>query len=255
MSRDPELPPERELADDPELPPARELADDEEWDDEPEEEAHRPPLSRRTILVLAAGALVLAVVLVPLAVLTVPAVSDAVLLPKASADLVLDQGDLPPGFKGGLDQAKPIDLGLDNGQLGLARKAQLVATGFGGGWVRTFERAAETGLVQVNAGVSVYRGVDGAHVEWARTIAELGRESQWKRFTLGADVGDEFVAYEQAIAGAHATLVYYRYANVLAQVSLTYRGAADEAFRGASTAVRDLAKAQTAKQTFGRFKP
>jgi len=240
---------------DPGLPPERELADDEEWDEEPEERERRPPLSRRTILALAAGALVLALVLVPLAVLTVPAVSDAVLLPKATADLVLDRGDLPPGFTTELDLPKAIDLNLDNSQLGIARKAQLVAFGFGGGWQRGFERAAETGLVQVNAGVSVYRGADGARLEWARTIAELGGAPQWKRFTLGADVGDEFAAYEQAIPGAHATLVYYRYANVLAQVSLTYRGAADEAFRGASTAVRDLAKAQTDKERFARFRP
>ena len=255
MSRDPELPPERELADHPEPSPERELADDEEWDDEPEEGERRPPLSRRTVLALAGGALVLALVLVPLAVLTVPAVSDAVLLPKASADLVLDRSDLPPGFTTMLDQPKAIDLGLDDSQLGLVRKAQLVAFGFGGGWLRTFERAAETGLVQVTAGVSVYRGTDGARLEWARTIAELGGAPQWKRFSLGADVGDEFVAYEQAIAGAHATLVYYRYANVLAQVSLTYRGSADEAFRGAAKAARDLAKAQTDRERFARFKP
>lgn len=251
MSRDSGSTPERPLDDDPNRP----LADDEEWDDEPDDDegpGFRP--TRRALVLGALGTLVAALVLVPVLVLTVPAVSETVLLPRASDALVLGLGDLPSGFRVDLDYPKAIDLNLDDSQPSLARKAQLVAAGFGGGWVRSFESDAPTGLAQVTTGVSVYRGIEGAHLEWAATIAGLA-QSEWKRFSLGLDVGDESVAYEQKLASGHAVLVYYRYANILAQVSLTYRGAPDEAFAGAAAALRNLARAQTEKERLSRFKP
>lgn len=245
------------MSGDPTLPPERELADDEEWDDDADEAQapERPPRSLRRTVALAAGSLALAFVLVVIGVLSIPTVSDVLLLPRTGPDLVLGLADLPPGFRMDLDLAKTIDLGIDDSPLGLQKKAQLVAAGFGGGWVRTFESDAQTGLVNVTTGTNVYRGVDGAHLEWQRTIADLDRSGVWRRFSLGTEVGDEAVAYEQILRGAHATLVYYRYANILAVVSLTYAGAPDEAFKGAAKALSSLARAQTERERFARFRP
>ena len=244
------------MSGDPRLPLERELADDEEWDDDEDEAPReRSPWNLRRTAASAIGALILAAVLVVIAVLTVPAVSDSILLPKTGPELVVDLSDLPPGFRVDLDLAKAMDLSLDDSQLARQRKAQLVATGYGGGWVRTFDTQAQTGLVQVATGVSVYRGVEGAHTEWVQTTADLDRGGLWKRFAIGSEFGDEAAVYEQILKGAHAALVYYRYANILAQVSVTYAGAPDEAFKGAAKALTSLARAQTEKERLARFRP
>jgi len=188
----------------------------------------------------------------------VPFASDLVLLPKQGPHLLLAEGDLPPaGLKVDLDVAKRPLLGLeDTSPASQARRAQLIAAGFGGGWVRTFEGPASEGIVQVGTGVSVYAGAEAASLEYGRTILELRRDPAWKQFTPRAGVSaDEFTAYEQAIPGGHAALVYYRYANLLAQVSLTCRGPRDQAFECAQSGVRSLTQKQIDKERLSRLNP
>lgn len=232
-----------------------ELADDEEWDDGDDGEVERPRPSARRILAAVLAAMLVLLVAVPLAALTIPVVSDLVLLPRNGPDLLLSENEVPSGLRVNLDQSKRIDLGLDDSLASLARKAQLSAAGFGGGWVRTFEGGGTTDAVsQISTGVSVYRGADGARVEYARTIEGLMRDARWKAFDLGTAIGDEHMAFEQALGGGHAILVYYRYANLLAQVSLTYRGDPSSAFTQAQAAARTAAQKQVEKERLLRLR-